>query len=64
MNDAQTTTSTFDGIGPASLKTLTSASFSATVPLHFQLPPIKYLRAPSAEATSFVDPDGRLFRFK
>ena len=51
------TTSQLDGIGPASLKTLTKAVLDSNVPLHFQFPPIKYLRGPSV--TGIEDPLGR-----
>ena len=42
IDGTPTTTSTHAGIGPASFNVFTSFSTLSLVPLHFQLPPMRY----------------------
>mmetsp|Transcript_2455 Transcript_2455/g.1521 ORF Transcript_2455/g.1521 Transcript_2455/m.1521 type:complete len:216 (+) Transcript_2455:429-1076(+) len=58
MYGAQIATSTLAGIGPASLKVLTSSATDAMVPLHFQFPPMRYVRSPSAAGSPTDNPFG------
>jgi hypothetical protein len=59
MKGAQITTSTLAGIGPASLNILARAALDSRRPLHFQFPPIRYLRADSCPGGP-ADPMGRV----
>jgi len=53
-------TSTFAGIGPALLNVLISSVSDSVVPLHFQLPPIRYCLSPSAAGSPVELPLGLL----
>lgn len=53
------TTSALAGMGPAALNSSMSFSRDATVPLDFQLPPIRYLRWPSGAGVPVEEPTGR-----
>ncbi len=53
------TTSALAGMGPAALKSETSCSREAMVPLHFQLPPMRKVRVPSGAGEPVVAPSGR-----
>ena len=59
MKGTPMTTSEFAGMGPAALNSAMIFSAEATVPLHFQFPPRRYLRVPSGAASPLEEPAGR-----